>query len=290
MPLVKMKDILIPARAGKYAVGAFEFWSYDSAQAVVEAAAALDMPVILQAGELECNYAGGITFLADIAKRVAENTSVPVSLHLDHAETIGLISLAINAGFTSVMIDASRLPFNENAELTKKVVDLARPQGVTVEAELGCLGGSEGHVSIADELASQTDPGEAAEFVRITGIDALAVAIGTAHGLYKFPPKLNLERLADIAELVDIPLVLHGGSGTPESDIRKSIPFGIAKINICTEFIIAYATQAGACISNNEFKYSVPAFFGSMKTSGFNLVKQKIELFACGKQRAKEGA
>ena len=285
MPLVKMKDILIPARAGKYAVGAFEFWSYDSAQAVVEAAADADMPVILQAGEIECNYAGGIAILADIARRVAENASVSVALHLDHADTIELISNAIGAGFTSVMIDASLLPFDENTELTKRVVEMARPHGVTVEAELGRLGGSEGNISVADELASQTDPSAARDFVEITGIDALAVAIGTAHGLYKFPPNLNLERLADIAGLVDIPLVLHGGSGTPECDIIKSIPLGIAKINICTEFILAYAMQAEKCNKNSAFKYSVPAFFGSMKEAGYNLVKQKIGLFANGRQR-----
>lgn len=222
MPLVTMNEILVPARKEGYGVGAFEFWSLDSAQAVVEAAEGLNMPVILQAGPLECQYAG-IKNLSQIAKLVAEATSVPVALHLDHGDTYELACKAIDAGFTSVMIDASHLSFKENLDVTKKVVEAAKPYGVTVEAELGKLAGSEGNIDVSEEEAAQTDPDEAKKFVEETGIDALAVAIGTTHGFYKSTPRINIERLKKIAEVVSIPLVLHGGSGTPDEKVKEAI-------------------------------------------------------------------
>jgi len=280
MALVKMKEILDVARKEKYAVGAFTFWSLDSAQAVVESAAELGIPAILQAGFIECEFAGGIKNLYRIAKMVAEEFPVPVALHLDHAEDYDFVLSALDAGFTSVMIDASALCYAENAALTKKVVDAARPYGATVEAELGRLAGSEGHISVSEEEAAQTDPDEACRFVAETGIDALAIAIGTAHGFYNFTPKINIQRLKDIAAKVEVPLVLHGGSGTPEDKVAEAIQHGIAKVNICTEFVAAFGKQYIETQGQPGYKYSIPSLFGPSKESGKAVAKAKMMLFS----------
>jgi len=280
MALVTMNKILIPARRNGYAIGAFEFWSLDSAQAVIEAAEELMMPVILQAGPLEIQYVG-IKNLYMIARVVTGNTSIPVALHLDHSNTYELACQAIDAGFTSVMIDASHLSFEENVNITKKVVEAAKPGGVTVEAELGRLAGCEAGLDVSEEEAFQTDPDEAVRFVEETGIDALAVAIGTAHGFYKSTPRINIERLKKIAEKVDIPLVLHGGSGTPEEKVREAIKNGISKVNICTEFIAAFGKQYIDTQSQPGFKYSVPSLFAPSKKAGKELAASKIKLFSC---------
>ena len=279
MPLVTMKEILDKARADKYAVGAFEFWSLDSAQAVVEAAEELGCPAILQAGFIECEFAKGIKNLSEIARIVANASSVPVALHLDHAEDYDFILSALDAGFTSVMIDASAMSFEDNVDLTKKVVEAARPCGVTVEAELGKLAGNEGNISVSEEDAAQTDPDEAKKFVELTGIDALAVAIGTAHGFYTFTPKLNISRLKMIAEKVNIPLVLHGGSGTPDDMVVEAVGNGIAKVNVCTEFVAAFGKQYIDTQNQQGFKYSIPGLFGPSKEAGKALVKSKMKLF-----------
>ena len=280
MALVTMKEILDKARREKYAIGGFEFWSLDSAQAVVESAAELGVPAILQAGLLECEFAGGIKNLYRIAKMVAEEYSnVPVALHLDHAEDYDFVVSALEAGFTSVMIDASAMSYEDNVAISKKVVDAARPYGASVEAELGKLAGAEGNISVSDEEAAQTDPEEARRFVEATGIDALAVAIGTAHGFYNFTPQINIDRLKAIAELVSVPLVLHGGSGTPDAKVAEAIGHGIAKVNICTEFVAAFGKQYIETQNRPGYKYSIPSLFGPSKAAGKALVREKMALF-----------
>jgi fructose-bisphosphate aldolase class II len=279
MTLVSLNEILIPARKGGYAVGAFEFWSLDSAQAVVEAAQEQEVPVILQAGWIECVFAGGIKYLYKIAKMVADDASIPVALHLDHAEDFTFICQAIEVGFTSVMIDGSSLPFAENVAITRRVVEVAHPVGVSVEAELGKLAGVEGYRDLSEEEAAQTDPAEARLFIEETGIDALAVAIGTAHGFYKFPPKINLPRLQQIATQVNIPLVLHGGSATPDELVRQAIGLGIAKVNICTEFVAAFGKTYIETQAQSGFRYNIPGLFGPSKAAGKALAAQKIRLF-----------
>ncbi|MCL2699485.1 MAG: class II fructose-bisphosphate aldolase [Defluviitaleaceae bacterium] len=280
MALVTMKEMLVTAREKGYAIGAFEFWSLDSAQAVVEAAAELNMPVILQAGLIECEFAAGIQNLYKIAKCVADDAPIPVALHLDHAETYEFICRAIDAGFTSVMFDGSALPYAENLEITGRVVEAARRAGVSVEAELGRLAGSEGNISVGEEEAMQTDPDEAFAFVRDTGVDALAVAIGTAHGFYTFTPKINISRLKEIAAKVDVPLVLHGGSGTPDDKVAEAIKNGISKVNICTEFVAAFGKAYIQTQQAPGFKYSIPGLFGPSKAAGKKLAYEKIKFFA----------
>jgi len=280
MSLVTIDKILVPAREQGYGVGAFEFWSLDSAQAVVEAAAEQNMPVILQTGKIECDFAKGARNLARIAKMVADEYDIPVALHADHVEDYDFICECIDAGFTSVMIDASSKPYEENVKLTRKVVETAKKAGVTVEAELGRLLGNEGTICVSDEEAAQTDPDQAKQFVEETGIDALAVAIGTAHGFYNFEPKINIQRLKQIAEKVSIPLVLHGGSGTPDDKVQEAITCGIAKINICTEFVAAFGKQYIATQGQPGYKYSIPGLFGPSKEAGKALAASKIKLFS----------
>ncbi len=281
--LVTMNELLVEARASGYAVAAFEFWSMDSAWAAVQAAKTAGMPVILQAGPFEIDYAG-FKALTAFAEMAAEEAGVRVALHLDHGDTLEMAQAAIDAGFTSVMIDASHESYEDNIRVTQKVVEIARPRGVTVESELGKLAGSEAGMTVSEEEAAQTDPDQAAEYVRETGIDALAVAIGNAHGFYKFEPKINTERLAKIAERVLIPLVLHGGSGTPDAIISETIGLGIAKINICTEFVAAYGRGYITAQKTEGFKYNVPALFGAAKQAGYELALAKIRLFANGYQ------
>lgn len=280
MALVPMKEIMVEARRKGYALGAFEFWSLDSAQAVAEAASQMELPIILQVGPLEAQYAGSFEALSTIAKFVAGRVKIPIALHLDHAEEFEMVEDALKAGFTSVMIDASAKSFDENVEITLKTVKAARKFGASVESELGRLAGNEGNISTVDEQAFQTDPDEAADFVEKTGIDALAVAIGTAHGFYRFPPKLNLERLKNIAARVSVPLVLHGGSGTPDDQVVEAIRLGIAKVNICTEFVAAFGRQYMATQETPGFKYNVPALFRPSKEAGKQIALQKIKLFS----------
>lgn len=275
--LVTMKEILTDARKRGYAVGAFEFWSYDSARAVVSVADRLGLPAILQIGHFERDYLDGYRNARRIAEMAADRYPlVPVALHLDHAESYEEIEKALDADFTSVMIDASALPFEENVAITRKVVELAGRYGASTEAELGTLAGSEGTVEGMD---LQTDPCQAGEFAERTGIDSLAVAIGTAHGFYTKTPEINIGRLREIAGKVGIPLVLHGGSGTPEDKIREAVRNGIAKVNICTEFIAAFGRQISAVQQGSDFRYDVHRLFREGMLAGETLVEQKMRLF-----------
>ena len=280
MPLVTMREMLKEARAHRYAVGAFEFWSYDSAYAVASAAKSLNVPVILQVGPFEKDFMDGYKNAVTMAKMAADYFDLPVAIHLDHAEEYSEVVEALESGFTSVMIDASKMDFDKNVELTCKVVEKAKEYGASVEAEIGKLAGNEGNISNDED--DQTDPAMAAEFVKRTGVDCLAVAIGTAHGFYVRPPKINIDRLREIAAVVEIPLVLHGGSGTPEDKVAEACRNGIAKVNICTEFIAAYGKGFNG--QNAEgFKYNVNSLFREGRNSGSALAKKKMELFLSGR-------
>ncbi len=232
MPLVTMKETLAQARAERRAVGAFNVTNYETALAVFRAAEAEKEPVIVQL-YMRLFDTGKARDLAPLLRGLAERAAVPVALHLDHGATEKQAADALAWGYTSVMFDGSRLPFDENAARTKAVADAAHAAGATCEGEIG-------HVAMGDETAL-TEPGEAAAFAKASGVDALAVSIGTAHGDYKAEPKLDIPRCAAIAEaLPGVPLVLHGGSGTPLADVRRAIESGIAKVNIATEFLDTY--------------------------------------------------
>mgnify|MGYP005526677369 FL=1 len=232
MALVNMKEMLIQARKEKRAVGAFNIANYETAAAVLKAAEAEKSPVIIQL-YMRLFNSNKAYDLAGMLIRLAHRSNQPVALHLDHGDNVGQVKDALAWGYTSVMYDGSRLPFDENVRITHFCVEYAKSFGASVEGEIG-------HVAQGDETAL-TDVKEAYEFAKQTGVDALAVSIGTAHGYYKSTPKLDIERCREIADsLPETPLVLHGGSGTPLEDVRKTIQAGIAKINIATEFMDTY--------------------------------------------------
>lgn len=239
MPLVTTKKMLQDAQDGHYAVGAFNVENMEMVMAVIEAAEELKSPVIMQTTPSTVNYAGLDYYLANV-RAAAERAKVPVALHLDHGSSYGLAMQALRTGYTSIMIDGSHEGYEENIAVTKAVADACAPSGIPVEAELGKVGGKEDDLDggVGD---CYTDPQQAKEFVERTGATSLAVAIGTAHGLYKGEPKLDQERLSEIRAVVKVPLVLHGASGVPDEAVRESIRRGICKVNYATELRIAFS-------------------------------------------------
>ncbi|MEG2677643.1 MAG: class II fructose-bisphosphate aldolase, partial [Oscillospiraceae bacterium] len=232
MPLVNSKEMLLKAQKNRYAIGAFNVENMEMMQAVIAAAQAENAPVILQTTPSTLNYADTSLFVS-MARALAEKASVPIAIHLDHGNSYNLCRQAAEDGYTSLMIDGSKLPIEENISLSRQVVQLASAMSpaLSVEAELGRLGGKEDAVEVKHGEDIYTDPDEAARFANETGVDSLAVAIGTAHGFYKGDPKLDFERLALLKAAVSIPLVLHGSSGVSDEDVRRAISLGVCKVN-----------------------------------------------------------
>ena len=237
MALVTTKEMLLDAQKNGYAVGAFNVENMEMVMAVVSAAEELKSPVIMQTTPSTVKYADFDYFYANV-KVAAEKASVPVAMHLDHGNSFELAMKAYRTGYTSIMIDGSHDSFEENIALTKSVVEVCKSGKVPVEAELGKVGGKEDDLDGGD--GGYTDPSQAKEFVERTGVDSLAVAIGTAHGIYKGEPKLDLDRLSEIREVVDIPLVLHGTSGVPDEVVTECVNRGICKVNYATDLRIAF--------------------------------------------------
>lgn len=233
--LVNLKDVLIPAQKGGYAVGLFNTIDTDMLQGVIAAAEELRAPVIIGTAEVLLPF-GELKLIAPSVRAAAERASVPVVLHYDHGLTVERCMEALELGFTSIMFDGSAGDANENVALTKKMVELCHAKGVTVEGEIGHVGNADVD---GDQDNNYTTPAEAKAFIEATGVDALAVAIGTAHGAYKHKPCLDLNRLAEIRNAIDTPLVLHGGSGLTDDDFRNTIKNGIAKVNIFTDICLA---------------------------------------------------
>lgn len=254
MNLVPMADILNKANEGGYAVGGFNINNMEFLQAIVQAAEETRSPLILQTSEGALKYIG-MDYVVGMVQAATKNTTVPVALHLDHGSSFEVIMQCIRNGYSSVMIDGSHYPFEENVRLTRKVVEAAHAVGVSVEAELGRLGGTEDDLSVDEKDASFTDPEEAEEFVKRTGVDALAVSIGTAHGVYKGEPKLDFDRLKEIKERIKIPVVLHGASGIPEADLKKAVSLGVCKVNVNTDFQQAYAAKVREVLANDPEVY-----------------------------------
>lgn len=231
MALVNMKALLSDAQKGNYAVGSFSIANMEMVLGVIKAAEETKSPIILQIAEVRLNHSP-LALIGPLMIAAAKNAKVPVAVHLDHGTTLGCIEEALKLGFTSVMFDGSHLPFEENVKMTKKVTELAKPYGAAVEAEIGCVGGSEdGSVDIEMHC---TSPLQAKEFFEKTGVDALAIAIGNAHGNYKEEPKLRFDILEEVRDTVSVPLVLHGGTGISPDDFIRCHQSGIKKINIAT--------------------------------------------------------
>lgn len=247
MSLVTTKELLLDAQKNGYAVGAFNVENMEMVQAVVAAAEELKSPVIMQTTPSTVKYADLAYFYAN-AKVAAEMASVPVVMHLDHGNSFELAMRAYRTGYTSIMIDGSHETYEDNIKVSKAVADACHPGGVPVEAELGKVGGKEDDLD-GGEGDPYTDPQEAAEFVKRTGVDSLAVAIGTAHGVYKGEPKLDLDRLSEIRKVVDIPLVLHGTSGVPDETVKECVKRGICKVNYATDLRIAFSKGVKAVMT-----------------------------------------
>jgi len=301
MPLVTSKEMFKKAYEGGYAIGAFNINNMEIVQAIVDAAYEEKSPVILQASAGARKYAGSIYIKKLAEAAVAMYPDLPIVLHLDHGETFEICKECIDDGFTSVMIDGSKLPFEENIKLTKKVVEYAHSRGVVVEAELGKLAGIEDNIKVSEREATFTDPDQAVEFVERTGIDSLAIAIGTSHGAYKFKgePKLDFDRLKVISEkLKGFPLVLHGASsvpqfivekannfggkidnakGVPEEMLRKSAQMGICKINIDTDLRLAMTSTIREELAKNPGEFDPRKYLGPARDAVKSIVKHKIK-------------
>lgn len=280
MPLVTSQELLENAQKGKYAVGAFNVENMEMVLGAIEAAEELGAPIILQTTPSTVKYASLKQFYASV-KAAAEDASVPVALHLDHGSSFELVMQALRVGYTSLMIDGSHLDFEGNIELTKRVVDAAKPSNIPVEAELGKVGGKEDDLDVKD--AAYTDPAQAKEFVERTGITSFAVAIGTAHGFYKGIPKLDIDRLIEIRKVVDIPLVLHGASGLLDRDLERCIEEGICKINFATELRVAFSNGVKSVLRSEPEVYDPKVYLKAAKENVKQLVKNRITV--CGCQR-----
>jgi fructose-bisphosphate aldolase class II len=298
--LVTNKDIMSKAMTDGYAVGAFNINNLETVLAITEAITQEKSPAIIAVTPSAIKY-GGLEHLAGIVKVAAKSVPQPVALHLDHGLDFDTAAKCVDAGFTSVMIDASRLGFEENIALTRKVVDLAHPRGVSVEAELGKLAGIE-ETTVEEKDAVLTDPDNAIEFVKRTKVDALAVAIGTSHGAYKFKgeAKLDFERLKDIREKVDVLLVLHGASsvpswiiekatrygaeltgakGIPEEHIQRATSMGISKVNIDTDLRLAFTGAVREFLASSPSQYDPRKILGPAKDAMKKVVIGKMQLF-----------
>lgn len=278
MALVTTKEMLLKAQEGHYAVGAFNVENMEMVMAVIGAAEELNSPVILQTTPSTVKYAGLDYYLANV-KVAAEKASVPVAMHLDHGSSFELAMQALRTGYTSIMIDGSHESFEDNIVVSKAVADACRPSDIPVEAELGKVGGKEDDLD-GGEGNAHTDPQEAKEFVERTGVSSLAVAIGTAHGIYKGEPKIDLDRLSEIREVVSVPLVLHGGSGIPDETIKESIRRGIAKVNYATELRIAFSNGVKKVLAENPDVIDPKKYGAAGRDSVKEFVKGRMEV--CG--------
>ncbi len=277
MPLVNPKGMLEAARAGGYCVGAFNIVDLLSMEAVVAAAEAKRAPVMLQASSGTIKRFG-VTKLVAMARVAAGESPVPVALHLDHGTDVKVISEAIKAGFSSVMIDASEHPFEENVAITRKVVEEAHAAGVSVEGEVGRVVGVEDDIVVSQDEAIYTTPQEALEFHRRAGVDFLAAAIGTAHGFYKIEPKLNIDTLRQIRQEASFPLVVHGATGLSFDVIRELVGAGATKMNLSTQVKKTYIDGLYDYISAKRTEYDILKVLANAKSELVTMIGGYIDV------------
>ncbi|NLC18900.1 MAG: class II fructose-bisphosphate aldolase [Clostridiales bacterium] len=281
MPLTTSEQMLLAAKKGRYAIGAFNVENMEMVKAVIAAAEELSAPVILQTTPSTVKY-GSLETYAAIVTAEAKKAKVPVALHLDHGNSFELAVRAIKEGYSSIMIDGSHEAFEDNIALTKRVVEVARAGGIPVEAELGKVGGKEDDLTA--EADTNTDPDEAAEFVERTGVNSLAVAIGTAHGFYIGTPVLDKDRLSEISRRVSVPLVLHGASGLSDQDIRDCIERGICKVNFATELRAAYTDAIKELLKEKAETFDPKSLGKAGMERVKELVKNRILVCGCDKK------
>jgi len=278
MPLENMKAMLSAARGGGYAVGAFNILDYNSTKAVIEAAEHLNAPVIIQTSAKTVIFWGSSAIISWVRELIRQAT-VPIALHLDHCKDLQLIAECIDAGWSSVMIDASSKPFEENLAVSKQVVEMAHPENVTVEAELGAIVGVEDDIHVKEQDAHLADPEQAIRFCEEVEPDCFAPAIGTAHGVYKGEPKIAYDRLEEIAGKTSVPLALHGGTGLADTVFKKCIALGCAKVNISTQLKYAFIDGFVAYHNAHNTQYDplkvIAAQFDALKAG----IIENINLF-----------
>ena len=278
MALVTTKELMLDAQKNHYAIGAFNAENMEMVQAIIAAAEELRAPVIVQTTPGTLKYASPAMFHAMVAAAASEAT-VPVVMHLDHGSSYELAMKAFRAGYTSVMIDGSKLDFEDNIRETRRVADVAAALDIPCEAELGKVGGKEDDLEA--EADTNTDPQEAKEFVERTGVTSLAVAIGTAHGFYVGTPVLDKERLSEIREVVDIPLVLHGASGLSDEDVSDCVKRGICKVNFATELRAAYSRAVKETFAENENTIDPKAYGKKAIQAVKELVEARMKVCGC---------
>ncbi len=278
MALVSLRQLLMDAEEGRYAVGAFNCNNMEIIQAIITAATLEKSPVIIQASQGAIKYAG-LEYIAALTKLAAKLAPVPVALHLDHGTSFEQAVKCIHAGFSGVMVDGSKYPLEENIALVNRVLSVARPCGVSVEGELGKITGTEDDIYVSDKEALYTDPDEACYFVEKTELDALAIAIGTAHGQYKGEPKLDLDRLAEIDRRIDVPIVLHGSSGVPDDTLREAVAHGVRKINIDTNIREAFMAAAKGALDAEPGLLDPRKMLAPAREAAIELIREKIRVF-----------
>ncbi len=274
--LVSLEAVIPYAFTGHYAIGAFNVTNIETAQAVIEAAEELKAPVIMQTSEKAFDYAG-FDVLADVVLNLAKHATVPVVAHLDHGRSTQIAEKCLDKGYTSVMVDLSSHPFAENLAKTKEVVALAHKHKATVEAELGAIAGREDYIE--HNLPTKTNPEEAVQFVKESGVTVLAVGIGNAHGITTEAEKLDFSLLKEIEEKTNFPLVLHGASGNSREDIEKAISLGVVKINIDTDLRLAFTTALRTFLRTNPHAYDIRDTLAVGRDAIKNVVKEKIVMF-----------
>lgn len=279
--MVSMKEMLQQALAGKYAVGQFNLNNLEFTQAILQAAQQEQAPVILGVSEAYIPYMGGLPCIVGMVKSLIEHygITVPVALHLDHGTSYDLCIRAIHAGFTSVMIDASHHTLEHNIEVTRQVTQAAHVLGVSVESELGRITGREDDLVVDEAEGMYAVVEDCVRLVRETGIDCLAPALGSVHGPYRGQPKLGFERMAEIRKLTGLPLVLHGGSGLPDEEIRQAIACGTAKINVNTDNQIACTAAIRSFLNEHPEAYDPRNYLVPAREAIIASVRAKIQLF-----------
>ena len=276
--LVTSREIMEHANRHGYAVGGFNVSNMEVLKGVIAAAEQEKSPVLIQVSQGALKYAG-TEYLSTMVHLAARKASVPVALHMDHGTDYDLIMGCIVNGWTSIMVDGSHHDLDGNIAVTKEIVKMCHAVGISVEAELGRLSGVEDNISVSDKDAMYTNPEEAKRFVEETGVDMLAIAIGSAHGKYKGVPKLDFERLTEIKKILNMPLVLHGASGIPEESIRKAVSLGINKINIDTDLRQAFADGVNETLKNKPSEYDTRALCGAGRSKVMAATVEKIRIF-----------
>ena len=278
MPLVSSKQMLLDAKKGSYAVGAFNAENMEMVQAIIAAAEEMRAPVMIQTTPSTVRY-GGLELYAANVRALAQQSKAPIALHLDHGDSYALCAQALRAGYTSIMIDGSKLPLEENISLTRKVVEMCEPSGVPVEGEIGRVGGKEDDNE--SETSGYTVPAEAIQFEAETGLSSMAVGVGTAHGVYKTAPVLNTQLVAELSAVLHVPLVLHGASGLSDVAIRECIRQGICKVNFATELRIAYSDGVKKVLGDHPDTFDPKAYGKLGRENVKKLVKDRIAVCGC---------